>query len=212
MAEKFVITIARGFGSGGKQIASQVAKDLGIHCYENRILTLAAEKCGYDRTRFLEADEKLVGNRLVNVLRRLPRTLQPKPHEGKFVSDLHLFEIEAGIIRELADTESCVIVGKCADHVLKGRENVFSFYIEAPRAFCLKRIMDRMGVSEAEAHRLISKTDKYRADYYKYYSGGNYWTNPVNYDMTLNSDRVGIDGCISMIEDYVQMKLNTKKI
>lgn len=208
MADNFVITIARGFGSGGKQIASQVAKDFGIHCYENRILTLAAEKSGYDRTRFLEADERLVGNALVNSLKSLPRSIKPKPEEKRFVSDMYLYECEADIIRELADTESCVIVGKCADHVLKNHKNVFSFYIEAPREFCLHRIMDRMGVSEPEAHRLISKTDKYRADYYKYYTGGNYWTNPINYDMTLNSDRVGIEECILTIENYVKMKMN----
>ena len=209
----FVITIARGFGSGGKQIASQLAKDLGIHCYENRILTLAAEKSGYDRTRFLEADERLKGKRLVNALRSMPRTLKPRPQEGKFVSDMHLYEYETQIIKELADTESCVIVGKCADYVLKGRDNVYSFYIEAPRAFCLKRIMERMSVSEEEAHRLISKTDKYRADYYKYYTGGNYWTNPVNYDMTLNSDKVGIEQCIRIMKDYVKLQTewNEKK-
>lgn len=211
MTDNFVITIARGFGSGGKQIASQVAKNLGIHCYENRILTLAAEKSGYDRTRFLEADEKLVGNSLVNALRNMPRTLNPRPQEGRFTSDMHLYEYEAEIIKELADTESCVIVGKCADHVLRERDNVYSFYIEAPREFCLKRIMERMGVGEAEAHRLISKTDKYRADYYKYYTGGNYWTNPVNYDMTLNSDRVGIDECVLIIENYVKMRQKIKE-
>lgn len=206
MADNFVITIARGFGSGGKQSASMVARNLGIHCYENRILTLAAEKSGYDRTRFLEADERLAGKGLANAMRYMQRTLNPKPQEGRFTSDLHLFECEAEIIRELADNESCVIVGKCADHVLRGRENVYSFYIEAPRAFCVKRIMERMGVGEAEAHRLISKTDKYRADYYKYYTGGNYWTNPVNYDMTLNSDKVGMEECIVTIENYVKMQ------
>lgn len=211
MSDNFVITIARGFGSGGKQIASQIAKDLGIHCYENRILTLAAEKSGYDRSRFLEVDEKLGGNGLVNSLRSMPRTLKPKPQEGRFVSNIHLYECQADIIRELADTESCVIVGKCADHVLRDRDNVYSFYIEAPRAFCLKRIMDRLGVGEEEAHRLISKTDKYRADYYRYYSGGNYWTNPVNYDMTLNSDRIGIEECIITIEQYVKMQIERRQ-
>ena len=66
-----------------------------------------------------------------------------------------------------------------------------------------------MGISEEEAHKLIEKTDKYRADYYKYYTGGNYWTNPVNYDLTLNSERVGVDNCVKVILDYINLKFGT---
>lgn len=202
----FVVTIARGFGSGGKEIASRLGKELGIHCYENRILTLAAEYSGLDRSRFVQADEMLNGNKLVNALEKLTKTLSPKPNTNGFVSNKQLFQYQANIINSLADTESCVIVGKCADHVLKGRNHVYSFYIEAPRAYCVKRIMNRMDVSEEEAHQLISKTDKYRADYYEYYSGGNYWTNPVNYDLTLNSEKIGADNCVKVIIDYLRLK------
>ena len=81
-----------------------------------------------------------------------------------------------------------------------------SIYIEAPRAFCLARTMQRMKVSADVAAATIENTDKYRADYYKYYTKGNYWTNPVNYDMTLNSEKVGIAGCVKMIEEYLVMK------
>jgi cytidylate kinase len=99
-----------------------------------------------------------------------------------------------------------VIVGKCADYVLRDRENVVSVYIEAPRSFCVRRTMEHMGVTEKVAHATISKTDQYRADYYAYYTHGNYWTNPVNYDMTLNSERVGIASCVRLIEDYLVIK------
>ena len=204
MSDNFVITIARGFGSGGIEIASAVAKDMGIHCYENRILTLASEKSGLDRSRFLHADEKLSGSKLINTLRDLPRTMNPKAEDRGFKSNNQLFYYQAEIIKELAATESCVIVGKCADFILKDMPHVYSFYIEAPRAYCLPRIMKKMNISETEAHRLISKTDKYRADYYKYYTGGNYWTNPVNYDLTLNSARVGEQNCIELIKEYVK--------
>ena len=125
---------------------------------------------------------------------------------GYGISDDRLFEYQSQIIRNLADQESCVIVGKCADYVLKGRKNVVSIYIEAPRAFCLERTMQRMKVSADVAAATIENTDKYRADYYKYYTKGNYWTNPVNYDMTLNSEKVGIAGCVKMIEEYLVMK------
>ena len=205
--ENFIVTFARGFGTGGKEIASMLAKDLGIHCYENRILTLASQMSGEDEQLFLDINERIVyigGFR--GFLKALPRSRQYIARNEKFVSDDRLFEYQSQIIRNLADQESCVIVGKCADYVLKGRKNVVSIYIEAPRAFCLERTMQRMKVSADVAAATIENTDKYRADYYKYYTKGNYLRNPVNYDMTLNSEKVGIAGCVKMIEEYLVMK------
>ncbi|MBO5522453.1 MAG: cytidylate kinase-like family protein [Roseburia sp.] len=204
--KNYVITVARGFGSGGKQIASKLAKELGIHCYENRILTLASQMSGLDEQLFLEVNEKMRDRKVSSFLRGLPITSKPKPEEREFASDERLFEIQKQIIEHLADSESCVIVGKCADWILKDRDNVVSVYIEAPRRYCLKEIMERMGVNEATAHKSIEQTDKYRAAYYEHYTGGNYWTNPVNYDMTLNSERVGMENCVKVILDYLKMK------
>ena len=205
--ENFIVTFARGFGTGGKEIASMLAKDLGIHCYENRILTLASQMSGLDEKLFLDINERIRNNvGFTGFLKGLPRSRQYIARNEKFVSDDRLFEYQSQIIRNLADQESCVIVGKCADYVLKGRKNVVSIYIEAPRAFCLARTMQRMKVSADVAAATIENTDKYRADYYKYYTKGNYWTNPVNYDMTLNSEKVGIAGCVKMIEEYLVMK------
>lgn len=205
--ENFIVTFARGFGTGGKEIASMLAKDLGIHCYENRILTLASQMSGLDEKLFLDINERIRSNGgFTGFLKGLPRSRQCIARNEKFVSDDRLFEYQSQIIRNLADQESCVIVGKCADYVLKGRKNVVSIYIEAPRAFCLERTMQRMKVSADVAAATIENTDKYRADYYKYYTKGNYWTNPVNYDMTLNSEKVGIAGCVKMIEEYLVMK------
>ena len=205
--ENFIVTFARGFGTGGKEIASMLAKDRGIHCYENRILTLASQMSGLDEKLFLDINERIRSNGgFTGFLKGLPRSRQYIARNEKFVSDDRLFEYQSQIIRNLADQESCVIVGKCADYVLKGRKNVVSIYIEAPRAFCLERTMQRMKVSADVAAATIENTDKYRADYYKYYTKGNYWTNPVNYDMTLNSEKVGIAGCVKMIEEYLVMK------
>ncbi len=204
--DNFVITVARGFGSGGKQIASKVAEELGIHCYENRILTLASQMSGLDEQLFREVNEKMREKKVSSFLRGLPITSRPKPEEKEFVSDEKLYEIQKEIIEHLADSESCVIVGKCADWVLRDRKNVVSVYIEAPRRYCVKNVMERMGVNEATAHKSIEQTDKYRAAYYEHYTGGNYWTNPVNYDMTLNSERVGRAGCVKVILDYLKMK------
>ena len=163
--ERFVVTFARGFGSGGKEIASMLAKDLGIHCYENRILTLASQMSGLDEKLFLDINERVRGNGgFTSFLRGLPRSRQYIARNEKFVSDDRLFEYQSQIIHNLADQESCVIVGKCADYVLRDRQNVVSIYIEAPRAFCLERTMQKMKVSADVAAATIETTDKYRAD------------------------------------------------
>ena len=203
----FVVTFARGFGTGGKEIASKLAKELGIHCYENRILTLASQLSGLDEELFQEVNEKVRANgSFASFLKGLPRSRQYITRNEKFVSDDTLFDYQKQIIENLADTESCVIVGKCADWVLRGRDNVVSVYVEAPRDFCVKRTVEHMGVTEETANATIAHTDKYRADYYKYYTHGNYWTNPVNYDMTLNSEKVGIDDCVKIIKEYLKIK------
>ena len=205
--ERFVVTFARGFGTGGKEIASKLAADLGIHCYENRILTLASQLSGLDENLFSEVNEKVrATGGFSSFLRGLPRSRNYISRNEKFVSDDTLFEYQKKIIENLAETESCVIVGKCADWILRGRDNVVSVYIEAPRDFCIKRTIEHMGVTEETAAATISHTDKFRADYYKYYTHGNYWTNPVNYDMTLNSEKVGIENAVTVIKDYLKIK------
>ena len=205
--ERFVVTFARGFGTGGKEIASRLAKELGIHCYENRILTLAAQLSGLDEKLFQEGNEKIRDHGgFSSFLRGLPRSRNYISRNETFVSDDTLFSYQKQIIENLADTESCVIVGKCADWVLRGRPNVVSIYIEAPRPFCVQRTIEHMGVTEEVANATIEHTDKYRADYYEYYTHGNYWTNPVNYDMTLNSERVGVDNCVKLIRQYLVIK------
>ncbi len=146
--DNFVVTFARGFGTGGKAIASQLAKELGIHCYENRILTLASQLSGLDENVFQEVNEKLrEEGGFTSFLRGLPRAKGYISRNEKFKSDDRLFDYQSQIINELADKESCVIVGKCADYVLKNRPNVVSIYIEAPRAFCVERTIANMGVT-----------------------------------------------------------------
>ena len=90
--------------------------------------------------------------------------------------------------------------------MLRGRRNVISVYIEAPRSFCLERTMENMGVTEEVAAATIKNTDKFRADYYEYYTHGKLWTNPINYDLTINSERVGIENSVALIKDYLRLK------
>lgn len=207
--DNYVITIARGFGSGGKEIGEKLAARLGIPCYDSQLLKMASDESGINEALFEKSDEKIkMGSWIKSYLGKLPFNYIAEPHTKEFTSDNNLFNIQSQIIRHLANSESCIIIGKCADYVLKDRDNVLSVYIEAPRAACLKSIVDKLGVSEKEAHEMISKTDKYRADYYKYYTKGGYWTNPVNYDVTLNSDRLGRDHCVDILIDMIKVKFD----
>lgn len=206
--DNFVITIARGFGSGGKQIGLALSKQLGIPCYESQILSMASNYSGINKDLFFQVDEKL---RSYHLIKRLMKSANKddivEPTDKSFISDVNLYNIQAKIIKELAKQQSCIIIGKCANHLLRDYENTVSVYIEAPRAFCVKNVIERLGVTEEEAHRMIYQTDRYRADYYKYYTGGETWTNPVLYDMTLNSDRMGMDKCTELIIQYLKIKL-----
>jgi cytidylate kinase len=207
MSNNYVITIARGFGSGGKQVGLALSRELGIPCYESQILSMASDYSGISKDRFALVDEKLRGMNLLQRLRAAPNIDHVvTPAEKKFISDDNLFSIQTKVIRELAAKESCVIIGKCANYILRDAHNVVSVYIEAPRAHCLKNIMEKLGVAEEEAHALIAKTDKYRADYFRYYTGGRVWTDPVLYDMTLNSERIGREKCVALIKSYVRIK------
>jgi cytidylate kinase len=202
----YVITIARGFGSGGKQIGLALSRELGIPCYESQILSLASEYSGISKDKFVQADEKLRGG-LLQKLKSAPNIDHIlTPSDKKFVSDDNLFSIQTNIIRLLVLNESCIIIGKCANYVLRDFNNIISVYIEAPRASCLASVTEKFGISEEEAHELIEKTDKYRAEYFRYYTGGRIWTDPVLYDMTLNSYRIGREKCVELIKEYVKIK------
>lgn len=204
--KRYVITIARGFGSGGKDIGMRLSKALGIPCYERQILTMASEKNGIDEYIFVENDEKLRGKYIANFLRKVPVSGIVEPYDKEFTSDVNIFNLQAEIIRSLAATESCIIIGKCADYILKDNKNVISIYVEAPRECCVKSIRDKMHVSEERAHQLIHSTDKYRSKYYSYYTGGRDWTNPTNYDLVLNTGRVDREMCVEIVKNYVNMK------
>ncbi|MGN0503381.1 MAG: AAA family ATPase [Ruminococcus sp.] len=207
MLDNYIITIARGFGSGGREVAFALSNKLGIPCYSSQILKMASDYSGINEKFFVKNDEKLTGLRLLMKLGSVPNTDRiVEPYDKKFTSDNNIFSIQKKIIRELAKTQSCVIIGKCSNYILRDCDNVCSVYIEAPRKACVERLKDYLGVDENEAASAIVRTDKYRSDYYKYYTGGHSWTNPTEYDMTLNSDRIGIEHCADIIINYLKLK------
>ncbi len=205
--DNFVITIARGFGSGGKKIGTILSKELGIPCYDNQFYNMLEDYSGLNRKMFASVDEKLRGPHLLRKLRNFPTSEYiVSPQDRDFVSDENLYKIQVRLIKELIREQSCIIIGKCANHVLKDSKNVLSIYIEAPRDVCVTNTVEKMGVTEEEANRLISKTDKYRAEYFKYYSGGKKWTDPVLYDMTINTGRIKREESVALIKEALRIK------
>lgn len=204
--KNYVITIARGFGSGGRELAGKLADDLGIHSYEHRIVSMASRLSGRPEEDFQDIDEKLRGSSFTRAIQKLQKRLSPVPELQVFASDDRLYEYETKVIQKLADEESCIIVGKCADYVLRDRKNVLSVYVDAPREFCEQMVINRLKVSIDEAADMIEKTDQYRADYYRYYTKGQDWQSPINYDIVLNSGRLGLAGCRAAIKQMMLIK------
>ena len=204
--EEMVITIARTFGSGGKSAAVELAGRLGIPCYENEIMDMAAEASGINRQLFYASSEKARRRSFLQMIKNTPKEiLVTSPQDKNFLSDDNLFNYQAQLIRYLALSGSCVIVGKCADYILGDPKNVFRFFVDAPEDVCVREIEEKMAVSHDEAERLVKKTNKYRSDYYRYYTG-HAWKDPVNYDMILNSDRIGRNHVADVMEAYIRSR------
>ena len=126
-----------------------------------------------------------------------------------FVSDDNLFNYQAKVIRDLAEKESCVIVGRCADYVLKENPNVVSVFIHADKKFCLERALERNSMTEKEMQKYIEKTDRFRGDFYRYHTG-NEWADARNYDLCLNSGKLGFQKCVEEIKSYIKIRFNDK--
>ncbi len=201
-----VIAIARTFGSKGKQVGVALSEALGIPCYDNQILDMASQQSGINEAAFYNSNEKLRYASLKKLLVPTPRDYIVKPSSSKFISDDNLFNIQSEIIRNLADNESCIIMGKSAGYILAGRPNVVSVFITAPEADCVSEIASRMKVSEAEAVTMVRRTNRYRRQYCEYYSHGEKWDSPVYYDLCINTAKTGKEAAVRMILDYAREK------
>ena len=200
--DKVVITIARSYGSGGRTLGKMLSHKLGIPCYDREILRLASDESGIAEELFAKADEKV---RRVIKSSKGHYTGKPLPPENAdFVSDDNLFEIQAQVIRDLASQESCIIVGRCADFILKDMDHVISLYLYASEEDCLARLKNQISGTEADLRKRMASIDKYRADYYKYYAGHS-WNDACNYDLCINTGSMSYEKLIEVVEDYIRI-------
>ncbi|MGM9642751.1 MAG: AAA family ATPase [Eubacteriales bacterium] len=204
-SKKFVITVARQYGSGGREIGLRLGELLGIKAYDKELITMAAQKSGMSEEVLNYVDEKATSSLLYSLAMRASYMSGATNNMNIPLND-KLFITQSEIIREKAESESCVIVGRCADYVLRHVENRLSIFIYAPDDFKIGRIIERHeGVDEKEAKELSRKIDKRRVNYYNYYTGKK-WGAPENYQILIDSSVLGIEGTARVLASIIKSK------
>lgn len=213
--EKFVVTIARGMGSGGSHIAKALSARLGIPYYDEDILHMASDLSGINIKYFFESNEKIhKGQMRINASNGIYSGELFDANDSRFLSDENLFNYEARVIKDLAISDSsgsCIVLGKAANRLIGSLKNVLTVNIQAPLPYCVKTIMERKAMNAGEAERLILTTDKYRSNYYKYYMGGE-WLNPKEYDLTINTQYTGEEFATELIVECLIEKGLLKEV
>lgn len=184
-----IITIRREFGSGGRTIGKKVAGALGIACYDSELIEKIAAESGLHKDYIREAGEYAPGGMLAAAFAH--------GASGPTNED-YLWKIQCRIITELAEKESCVIVGRCADDILRDKADCLRVFIHADMAFRAKRIVEVYGQREASPEQRLREKDKRRAAYHRFYTDMK-WGHAQNYDLTLNSGTLGIERCAELI-------------
>lgn len=197
-----IITIARGMGSGGRTIGKMLSEELGIKYYDKDLIRLASEESGINEAFFGRVDEKIKTSFIKRNGIYKGGVIDPSSKE--FTSDRNLFNFQAKIISQLADKEPAVIVGRCADYILRDREDVIRLFIYCDEKTAIKNVIEAYGLSEKDAAKLIEKTDKDRSSYYKYYTGRD-WKNAMNYNICLDTSRLDFSTCIRIIKGYIDI-------
>ncbi len=193
MDKKFVITIGRQYGSGGRFIAKKLAEKLNVAYYDSELLLKASEDSGLSKNIMESYDEKVDG--IFSGI--FPSTYIPEASLGSRV-----FIAQFETIKKIAADHSCVIVGRCADYVLRDYENVLNVFITAPMDECIKRSIEYYGLEEKKAEESIKKMNKKRANYYNFYTDKK-WGSANSYDLCINST-IGVDETVDVIIKYLE--------
>ena len=199
MAKKLIITIARQYGSGGREIGEMVAKYLGIPLYDKQLITDAASKGNLNEEVIKKTDES-AANSLLYTLAMGSNVVGTTMHFGyKMPINDKLFILQSEVIKEYAKQGSCVIIGRCSDYVLRDEKDVFKIFIYGDLEHRKERVHERHPeIKTSQLVDVINKTDRRRASYYNFYTG-NKWGKYDNYDMAINSSNLGIEGTAQLI-------------
>ena len=191
-----LITIGREHGSGGHDVARILARDLDIPCYDKEIVDEAAAKSPFSKEILDTYDEK-----------RVAAFFMPVSHfgglDGGFQLNMQVAAAQFDAVRSLAEDNKGVFVGRCADYVLRGRPELLRVFIRSPLSARVRTIAERKQVSEEQARKLIREVDKDRASYYRYYTDQS-WGESQNYDLVIDSSRLGTEGTAEVIKAFLR--------
>lgn len=205
MDKNLVITIARSYGSGGRTLGKLLAEELGIPCYDRELIRMASEKSGINEALFGRVDEKAKSRPFFRGSRKIYNGEILPPASKDYLSDYNLFNVQAHVIKELAEKESCIIIGRAADFVLKDYDNVIRLFFYAPKEDCIARVMEQCGGTLQEVEAKINMIDNLRSDYCKNHTGRD-WNDARNYDFCLNTTSMSYEKLIQIVKSYIDTR------
>lgn len=199
-----IITISREYGSGGRIIGQKLAEKLGVPCYDKEIMARIAEESGFSREMMEEAEKKAKNSFLYSLMSAMG-TGEAGPESLSLNERFFLAQFDT--IRKIAEEGSCVIVGRCADYILRGMPEATNVFIYAEEADKIRRAVEEYGVPEDSVKKMMKDTDKARANYYAYHTGRK-WGEHVNYHLAMDSGYLEIEDIVDLIIKYTEKKLD----
>ncbi len=199
-----VITIARQYGSGGRAIGKILAEDMNIKFYDKELINLAARESGISPEIFEQYDEKAANSLLYALSIGAAASIGDYSISQQLPINDKLFLLQHDIIRKVS-AEPCVIVGRCADYILADRKDCIKIFIYSDMESRIKYAVDVHNVPKEKARSVIKKVDKSRENYYNYYSDQK-WGDPGNYDLCINSGKLGVESSAELIKDYLKLR------
>ena len=208
MKTNMIITIGRQYGSAGYEIGTKLANELGLQIYDKEMLKRAAKDSGICEELFEKHDEKPTNSFLYALI----MDTYSLGYSASGCSDMPInhkvFLAQFDTIKKIANEGPCVLVGRCADYALEDRDDVINIFIYADLEQRIRRIAKKYNLTDAKAKDSILKTDKKRASYYNYYTNKE-WGNAKEYDLCLNSGKLGVDGTVKAIIEYIKIRENS---
>lgn len=204
--EHFILAITRTCGSGATTISKMLAEEYGIALYDRQLLRLASEDSGINEALFLEADETVKSTILYQISKKVYNGELIPPESDNFTSDNNLFNYQAKVLRNLAEVESFIVIGRGGDYILRDKKNMISIFLTADAETCIQNVMERFVFNKNEAKKYIAKNNKFRSNYYEYHTGKK-WRNPDNYDLCLNTGKLGYKKTVELIKSYVSLRV-----
>ena len=203
--DQVVITIARQYGSGGRTVGKMLAERLGISFYDKQIIQMASDESGIDVKLFgkVEAGDK-VKSSLFGSKDSIYKGGLHQPGSKDFISDENLFNYQAKVIRHLAETESCVIIGRCANMILKDYPNVLRVFVYGDWDFRIREASKKLSGTTKDIEKFMQKDDKRKEDFCKRFMGVD-WADMTKYNLCLDNGTLGYEKCVEEIESALEI-------